>query len=73
MLSDKKILKYIKTINNNYLSSFSFKILIGQLRTYLECNKDSDSEKLVIKKFNEFIKKYGHLESVKKDLDKYFN
>lgn len=70
MVTGDKLIKCIKGVNNDTLSSITFKVLIGQLQTLINYNKNS--ERTVITKFEEFVKRYGHLESVKADLDKYF-
>lgn len=62
-----------KDINYDEFSSFSFKILIKQLKTALMYSEEYDKENKVIKKFNEYIKSYSSLPTVKDDLKRVFN
>lgn len=72
MLKDEKLIKIIMEIDKNLLTSITFKVLIGQLQTILKHSKDPNSERLVINKFHEFVKKYEKLETIKDDLEKHF-
>lgn len=61
-----------KDFNYDEFTSFSFKILIKQLKTLLHYSKEKDKEDVINKKFHDYVKNYGSLPTVKNDLQKIF-
>ncbi|MDY6821022.1 MAG: hypothetical protein SVN78_05315 [Deferribacterota bacterium] len=70
----EKIIDVLEKADKEKLSSFSFKILLGQLRVKLEISKSKeDVVDECVQKLNEYVDKYGSLKSVKDDIYNLFN
>jgi hypothetical protein len=67
-----KIINVIKNLDNYSVSSFSLKILLGQLKVKLEIDTAGQAQNECIEKVILYIKKYGNLPNVKKDIKELF-
>ena len=71
-IEDEKLLDIIKKCHDLDLSSFSFKILLSQLKTKIEISKDGSVATTAVKELREYVKKYSKLPNLQKDLSKIF-
>ena len=72
-IENEKWLEIIKNCKELDLSSFSFKILLGQLKTKIEISGDDDTLNNAIKELKSYVMKYNKLPNLQKDLKKIFN
>lgn len=72
-IEDEKLLDIIKKHQELDLSSFSFKILLGQLKTKIDISNDSKVAIDAVRELRSYINKYGKLPNLQKDLNKIFN
>lgn len=70
-LDEDKIIPIIRTIDVNKFSSFSLKILVGQLKRDIDTQRISREE--CKEKFEKYIKEYGHLPALQQDLETFFH
>ena len=72
-LDKRKVLNVIKNFDQYSISSFSLKILLGQLKVKLEIDKSVKAEDECFEKVAIYIQKYSNLPNVKKDVKELFN
>jgi hypothetical protein len=72
-IKNEEWLEIIKNCKELDLSSFSFKILLGQLKTKIEISGDDDTLNNAIKELKSYIMKYNKLPNLQNDLNKIFN
>ena len=72
-LDKRKVVNVIKNFDQYSISSFSLKILLGQLKVKLEIDKSPKIEDECLEKVAIYIQKYSNLPNVKKDVKELFN
>ena len=72
-INKKKVIEVIKNLDKYSITSFSLKILLGQLKVKLEVDQTGKAEEECIEKIILYIEKYGSLPNVKKDIKELFN
>jgi hypothetical protein len=72
-IKNEEWLEIIKNCKELDLSSFSFKILLGQLKTKIEISGDDDTLNNAIKELKSYVMKYNKLPNLQNDLNKIFN
>jgi hypothetical protein len=72
-LNKQKVINVIKNVDQYPISSFSLKVLLGQLKVKLEVDKSATVEGECFEKVVIYIQKYGNLPNVKKDIKEIFN
>ena len=72
-IKNEEWLEIIKNCKELDLSSFSFKILLGQLKTKIELSGDAETLNSSIKDLKKYIMKYNKLPNLQNDLNKIFN
>jgi hypothetical protein len=72
-IEDEEWLQIIKNCKDLVLTSFSFKILLGQLKTKIEVKSDEETLKSAIKELKSYIMKYSKLPNLQVDLNTLFN
>ena len=72
-LDKRKVINVIKNFDQYSISSFSLKILLGQLKVKLEIDKSVKAEGECFEKVVIYIQKYGNLPNVKRDVKELFN
>jgi macrodomain Ter protein organizer (MatP/YcbG family) len=68
-MHEQEIITKIKSIDLEQISAFSLKILLSQLKHGIESNRISALE--CKERLEKYIKEYGHLPRVKRDLQKF--
>jgi hypothetical protein len=71
-ISDEEWVQVINRCKELNLSSFSFKILLGQLKTKIELSGEAATLGSAIKELKSYISKYGQLPNLQSDLKKIF-
>lgn len=72
-IEDEEWAQIIMKSKDLELSSFSFKILLGQLKTRIELSGDAEILSDAIKDLKKYIMKYNKLPNLQNDLNKIFN
>lgn len=72
-IENEEWLEIIKNCKDLDLSSFSFKILLGQLKTKIDISGDEDTLNNAIKELKSYVIKYSKLPNLQSDLKKIFN
>lgn len=72
-IDKRKIINVIKNLDNYSISSFSLKILLSQLKVRLEIDSSNKIEDECVEKVIIYIKKYGNLPNVKRDIKELFD
>ena len=71
-INNEEWAEIIKNYEKLYLSSFSFRILLGLLKTRIELNEDVETLNNSIKELKDYFIKYGKLPNLQNDLKKIF-
>jgi hypothetical protein len=72
-IDKQKLIDVIKNADNYSISSFSLKILLGQLKVRMEVDESKEVENNCAEKLLLYIREYKNLPNVKKDLKTLFN
>jgi hypothetical protein len=72
-LNKQKVINVIKNVDQFLCTSFSLKVLLGQLKVKLEIDNSAKAEDDCFEKVVIYLQKYGNLPNVKSDIKELFN